>query len=105
MSNPATEMTIDDAFRQAYQHQQAGQLQQAEMLYNKILQVQPQFHMAWFQLGLIAVNVNKMNVAAQMISKASECRPVEMTYHRALCEIYRRLGCLLYTSPSPRDRG
>ena len=94
MSNPATEMTIDDAFRQAYQHQQAGQLQQAEMLYNKILQVQPQFHMAWFQLGLIAVNVNKMDVAAQMISKASECRPVEMTYHRALCEIYRRLGDL-----------
>ena len=91
MSNQATEMTVDQAFRKAYQHQGAGQLQQAELLYNQILQAQPQFHAAWFQLGLIAVNVNKMDIAAQMIAKASECCPVEFTYHRALCEIYRRL--------------
>ncbi len=94
MSNLVTDMTVDQAFRQAYQHQQAGQLQQAEMLYDQILQAQPQFHAAWFQLGLIAVNVNKMDMAVQMISKASECRPVEMVYHRALTEIYRRLGDL-----------
>jgi tetratricopeptide (TPR) repeat protein len=50
--------------------------------------------MAWFQLGLMAVDVGKMGIAAQMIAKASECRPVEMTYHRALTEIYRRLGDL-----------
>jgi len=91
MGNQATEMTVEQAFNQAYQHQQAGQLQQAELLYNQILQAQPQFHAAWFQLGLIAVSVNKMDVAAQMVSKASECQPVEFTYHRALCEIYRRL--------------
>jgi len=91
MSNQATEMTVKQAFNQAYQHQQAGQLQQAEFLYNQILQVQPQFHAAWFQLGLIAVSVNKMDIAAQMVSKAAECQPVEFTYHRALCEIYRRL--------------
>ena len=91
MSNQNTDMTVDQAFRQAYQFQQSGELQQSEILYNKILQAQPQFHAAWFQLGLIAVNVNKMDIAANMISKASECRPVEFTYHRALCEIYRRL--------------
>ncbi len=94
MSNTALDMTADQAFNKAYHLQQAGKLQQAETLYNQILQVQPQFHMAWFQLGLIAVSVNKMDMAAQMIAKASECRPVEMTYHRALTEIYRRLGDL-----------
>ena len=94
MNNTAQDMTVDQAFHKAYHLQEAGDLQRAEHLYNQILQVQPQFHMAWFQLGLIAVNVNKMDMAAQMIAKASECRPVEMTYHRALTEIYRRLGQL-----------
>jgi len=91
MNNTAIDMTVDQAFQKAYQQQQAGQLQQAEMLYNQILQAQPQFHSAWYQLGLIAVDVGKMDIAAQMIAKASDCRPVEMTYHRALTEIYRRL--------------
>jgi len=91
MSNAAQEMTIDQAFNKAYHLQQAGELQQAETLYNQILNAQPQFHMAWYQLGLMAVDVGKMDIAAQMIAKASECRPVEMTYHRALTEIYRRL--------------
>ena len=94
MTNAAQDMTVDQAFNKACHLQQAGELQQAELLYNQILQVQPQFHMAWFQLGLLAVNVGKMDIAAQMIAKASECRPVEMTYHRALTEIYRRLGDL-----------
>lgn len=94
MSDAAQNMTVDQAFNKAYHLQQAGDLQQAETLYNQILNAQPQFHMAWFQLGLIAVSVNKMDMAAQMIAKASEHRPVEMTYHRALTEIYRRLGDL-----------
>ena len=91
MNNTAQDMTIDQAFHKAYHLQQAGDLQQAEQLYNQILQAQPQFHSAWFQLGLMAVDVGKMDIAAQMIAKASECRPVEMVYHRALTEIYRRL--------------
>lgn len=94
MSDAAQNMTVDQAFNKAYHLQQAGDLQQAETLYNQILNAQPQFHMAWFQLGLIAVSVNKMDMAAQMIANASEHRPVEMTYHRALTEIYRRLGDL-----------
>jgi len=91
MTNPAENMTVDQAFHKAYHLQQAGELQQAELLYNQILQAQPQYHMAWYQLGLMAVDVGKMDIAAQMISKASECRPVEFAYHRALTEIYRRL--------------
>ena len=91
MTAISQDLTIDQAFHQAVQLQNAGQLQQAEQLYNKVLAAQPHFHAAWFQLGVMASGVGKMQMAAELIAKASELRPVEFAYHRALCEIYRRL--------------
>ena len=72
----------------------AGQFSQAETLCRSILQVQPQFHPAWYQLGLIAVKAGNMPVAADMMARAVQFAPNASAYHRALGEICRRLGNL-----------
>lgn len=87
-------MTPLEALGQAQSFFAAGRLQDCELLCNKILQAQPDFHPAQFQLGLIAVQVGKMPLAANLITQALQMAPLQPHYHRALGEIYRRLGNL-----------
>lgn len=81
---------------QALHHAQAlfsaQQLQECENLCRQILQAKPDFHPAQFQLGLIAVQVNRLTLAAELIERAIQMNPVQADYHRAIGEIYRRIG-------------
>lgn len=79
---------------QATAHYEAGRLPQAEKICRLILQTQPEFSPALFQLGLIAVSVGKTSQAAELMAEASRLDPSSGLYFRSLGEVYRRLGRL-----------
>lgn len=87
-------MTPQQAMAQAVQFFEAGNLSQAEKLCRQIIDVQPGFHHAYFQLGLIASKVGKLQVAANLVEQAIQIEAAAPAYHRALGEIHRRLGNL-----------
>ena len=81
-------LTIEQALYQGIGAHKAGKLEEAERLYRAILQSQPVHPDANHNLGVIAVSVNKADVALPLFKTALEANPKI---------------CLLYTSPSPRD--
>ena len=85
-------MTPQQAMARAEQFFQAGQLNRSEELCRRILAAQPGFHPAYYQLGLIAVEVGKLPLAADLLEKALQLDASVAAYHKALGEIYRRLG-------------
>ncbi len=87
-------MTPQQAIEQAVKLTGSGNLQQAENLCRRILQIQPDFHPAYFQLGILAIQVGKFSVAANMMTQALQYDQTNPDYHRAIGEIFRRLGQL-----------
>ena len=78
-------MDTESRLQEGISLHQAGKLQQAELIYQQILQVNPENAEVLNLLGLIAYQVGKYDLAINLINQA--------------------IDCLLYTSPSPRDRG
>ena len=68
MSNHS--LNIADAIKHALQHHQAGRLQLAEHIYKSILKDDPDNPDANHLLGVLAYQVGKHDIAAQLISKA-----------------------------------
>ena len=66
------ELTIEDAFRKAIEAHQAGLLQDAERLYRAILQTHPQHPDANHNLGVLAVNVGKIEDGLPFFKAALE---------------------------------
>jgi tetratricopeptide (TPR) repeat protein/2-polyprenyl-3-methyl-5-hydroxy-6-metoxy-1,4-benzoquinol methylase len=69
------ELTIDQLFQKAVKKHNAGQLQEADSLYTAILKVQPEHAGANHNLGLIAVEVNKVQDALPLLKTALEANP------------------------------
>ena len=65
--------------------------------YESSLEINPNFYKGWFALGL-SKKSNGDNLGA--ISAFSSAVEVYPAYDKA----YGAMGCLLYTSPSPRDQ-
>jgi Tfp pilus assembly protein PilF len=87
-----TNLTPQQAMARAEQLFRSGQLNQSEALCRRILAAQPRFHPAYYQLALIAVEVGKLPLAAELIGKAIALDASVASYHKAVGEIYRRLG-------------
>lgn len=87
-------LTRNQAIAEAARLQAAGNLAAAENLYRTILAASPDFAPAWQTLGLIACQVGKLPLAADLIAKAVALDGSAPLYHRNLCEICRRLGRL-----------
>src|SRR5437870_3862006 len=66
-------VSIEQALLLASKHQEAGRLQQAEVILRQILQAQPQCAPAWHTLGLVAHNAGKTEMAAGFVEKAIGC--------------------------------
>ena len=66
------ELTIEQALRQGVAAHKAGKIEEAESLYRAILQAQPLHPDANHNLGLIAVSVNKAEVALPLFKTALE---------------------------------
>ena len=69
------ELTIEQALQQAVEAHKAGKLQDAEHMYRAILQVQPNHPDANHNLGVLAVSVNKAEVALPLFKTALEANP------------------------------
>jgi tetratricopeptide (TPR) repeat protein len=86
-----TEVTPARALAEAQELLAAGQLARSEALCRQILTARPEFHAAWFHLGLIAVEAGKLQAAAEAMTRALGIDPSVSAYSRSLCEVHRRL--------------
>ena len=69
------ELTIEQALQQGVAEHKKGKLQDAERLYRAILQSQPLHPDANHNLGVLAVSVNKVDVALPLFKTALEANP------------------------------
>ena len=69
------ELTLEQALRQGVAAHREGKVQEAERLYRAILQSQPAHPDANHNLGVIAVSVNKPDVALPLFKTALEANP------------------------------
>ena len=69
------ELTIEQLLQQGVIAQKEGKLQEAKRLYRIILQSQPAHPDANHNLGVLAVSVNKANVALPLFKTAVEANP------------------------------
>ena len=68
-------LTVEQALQQGVAAHKAGKLEEAERLYRAILQAQPLHPDANHNLGLIAVSVNKVDVALPLFKTSLEANP------------------------------
>ena len=61
------ELTIEQAMQQGVTAHKEGKLEEAEQLYRAILQSQPKHPDANHNLGILAVSVNKADVALSLL--------------------------------------
>lgn len=87
-------MTPAEAMLLAERHKSAGRLAEAEAILRQILAAVPDHHAAWHLLGLIAHEVGKLPLAAELVARAVSFGPDVAIYHRNLGEMCRRLGRL-----------
>ena len=69
------ELTIEQALQQGVTLHKAGKLEEAERFYRAILQSQPSHPDANHNLGVLAVSVNKADVALPLFKTAIEANP------------------------------
>ena len=69
------ELTIEQALKQGVAAHKEGKLQDAERLYRAILQSQPAHPDANHNLGILAVSLNKADVALPLLKIALEAKP------------------------------
>jgi len=87
----APQLSIDQAMMLATQLQSQGRLQEAEHLLQQILQQQPHHAFALHLLGVIAHQVGKQALAAELIQKAIRLSGNIALFHANLSEILRQL--------------
>ena len=69
------ELTIEQALQQGVAAHNAGNLQEAELAYQAILQSQPKHPDANHNLGLIAISVNQIEAALPLFKTALDVNP------------------------------
>ena len=94
------------------------QWQEAAVQYQHAIELIPNCAQAHYQLGLIWTRLGRIDISIGFHKTAYKLTPESYPYCTALASamklqgmhadaitIYTRCICLLYTSPSPRDRG
>jgi len=82
-------VTLAQAVQLALEHHQAGRLHQAEQIYQKVLQADPNYADALHLLGVIAYQVQKYAIAEQLIARAITLNPAAATYRSNLGNVLR----------------
>ncbi|MDB0035777.1 tetratricopeptide repeat protein [Planktomarina temperata] len=75
-----TKLTIDQALQRGIEAHKAGQVQEADRLYTAILQVQPKHPDANHNMGVLAVDVGKVQEALPFFKTALEANPAIMQF-------------------------
>lgn len=71
---------MNDVLQLAIEHQQAGQLEQAEILYQEILKIQPEHAEANHNLGVIEAHSNDAATALIRLERAVQAQPENEQY-------------------------
>jgi tetratricopeptide (TPR) repeat protein len=79
------------ALQRARQFVAEGRLSEAEAVYRRIIEARPDFHPAYHGLALLAHQVDKLDIAAQLLASAIAIDGTNAIYHRDRGEICRRL--------------
>ena len=87
-------LTIEQALQLARQHHQAGQLPQAEALYRRILQQQPNHPDALHLLGVIAYQGGQQDLAMHLIRQAITLNPQDPDAYVNLAVVLKDQGQL-----------
>ncbi len=90
MNRESIQATLDAAIR----CHDAGDLQQAEQLYRRVLTADPRHAKATYLMGLLAHQLGKHDQAERAISSAIRLDGGQPTFHTTLGEVYRSLGRL-----------
>jgi protein O-GlcNAc transferase len=88
------EMTIQDAINAAIAHHQAGRLAEAEHLYRQILAHDPNHADVLHRLGVLAGQVNRHDIALDLIRRAATLQPTFPPVHYSLGNVLRDNGRL-----------
>jgi predicted O-linked N-acetylglucosamine transferase (SPINDLY family) len=91
-----TQITLQQALQLAAQHQQAGRVREAEVVYQQILAQQPENVDALHQLGRLACQVGRYDVGVDLIGRAAALRPNS-------AELQASLGRALKGNGQPGD--
>src|ERR1700733_14180620 len=96
---PATQgkeqnLTIEQALATAYGHWNAGQINQAELLCQKILAAWPANSDALHLLGLMSHNWGNLDLAIDYLRKACQSPRAPAVYFSNLAEMCRQKGLL-----------
>jgi tetratricopeptide (TPR) repeat protein len=86
------EVTIEQALRIGFDHQQAGRLAQAEQVYRLILDRQPNNPEATHLLGFIFVQTGRLNEGISVFQRAIEINPTVPDFHSNLGNAMRIAG-------------
>lgn len=92
-TTPNEEVSLSQALQIAISHHQAERLQQAEVIYRRILQVNPKHADALHLSGVIAYQKGELNTAVELIKKAISLSPLEV-YYNSLGAAFRHQGKL-----------
>jgi predicted O-linked N-acetylglucosamine transferase (SPINDLY family) len=87
-------MTLAEALQLGVQQHQAGNLQQAEQIYQAILQADPQQAEALHLLGLVAFQVGHPEMACTYLTQALRFRPDFAVAHNSLGVVLKSQGKL-----------
>src|SRR6266545_240759 len=83
---------VDQTLRAAMEHHKAGRFRDAEALYRKVLSRDPQNADALHLLGVIAFQMNRPDMAAELIARAIQVDPSAAEFHKDMGNAMRGLG-------------
>ncbi|NQV47547.1 MAG: tetratricopeptide repeat protein [Rhodospirillaceae bacterium] len=95
ITGPSSEqqtLSIPQALDLAVQHYFAGRLSEADSICQKILQIDPNQHIALHLLGALAIQAGKNEVAIDLISKALAIKPDYVEAQNTLGNAFKGLG-------------
>jgi protein O-GlcNAc transferase len=85
-------MNIESALASAFEYHQAGNLQQAENIYKKILEKQPDHFDALHMLGVLCSQRRNHDLAIQYIGRALQINPDSFFAHYNLGNVLKSMG-------------
>src|SRR5262245_40027607 len=93
---------IPQLLEEATEHHRAGRLAEAEDLYRRVLELNPQQPDALNLMGRIAEAIGKFDLAAELMTGAAKVRPDIARLHVDLCKPLRRLNRCVEAAASAR---
>lgn len=92
--NQELQQVINEVLDMAVKHQTAGQLEQAELLYSEILDIQPNHAMANYNLGVIDAEAKSVKAALPRFKKALLAQPEVEQFWVSYIDAAIKLGAL-----------